>query len=128
MNAAEEIIHFAELDAARLRGKELDIRTSVVAGLLNKDNLAQVLAKWKPFNGETISKLAKKVTVREEWELQSHWQRIYWAFQDALQTGEYIRLSVSSALYAVREYGTPAEYSAVLDELEELSNIAADSE
>jgi len=123
MNAAEEIIHFAKIDAARARGKELDIRAGVIAGLLNKNNLAKVLEMWKPFNGETISKLAKDVTVRK-WELQSHWQRVYWEFQDALQTGEYIRLSVSMALYAVREYGSPDEYSAVLDELEKLAQVA----
>jgi len=121
MNESQEIIHFAELDAARVRGKELDIRAGVVAGLLNKGNLAQVLAKWKPFNGKTISKLAKDVTVRKDGELLSHWQRVYWAFQDAIQTGEYIRLSVSMALYAVREYGTPAEYEEVLGHLAQIT-------
>jgi len=124
MNAAEEIIHFAATDAARARGKELDARAGLIAGLLNKNNLAKVLEMWKPAHGETIGNLAKSIAVREEWELQSPWQRIYWAFQDALETGKYIRLSVSSALYAVREYGSPDEYSAVLDELEKLAQVA----
>jgi len=127
MNAAEEIIHFAATDAARARGKELDIRAGVIAGLLHKGDLAKVLAAWKPFNGKTVHELAGDVTVRKEWELLSHWQLVYWAFQDSIETGEYIRLSVSSALYAVREYKSPDEYEAVLDELEKLAQVA-DSE
>jgi len=120
MDATQENSYFAELDAARLRGKELDIRAGVVAGLLNKDNLARVLDMWKPYNGKTVHELAKNVTVREEWEMLSHWDHVYWAFRDAIEKGEYIRLSVSMALYAVRQHGSPEEYEEVLGQLAQI--------
>jgi len=123
-STGEEIIHFAELDAARLRGKELDARAGVIAGLLDKSNLAQVMKMWKPAHGKTIPELAGDVTVRNEWEMQAHWERVYWAFVDSIESSEYILLSVENALYAVREYGSPDEYSAVLDELEKLAQVA----
>jgi|GEM_PF-5020287 len=122
MDATQENSYFAEVDESRARGKELDARAGLIAGLLGKGNLAKVLAAWKPANGKTISELAKSIAVREEWELQSPWQRIYWAFQDAIETGKFIRLLVADSVYAVREYGTPAEYSAVLDELEKIAS------